>query len=112
MVYSSLVLYTLIETPEFSARRVRLLSDAEFRVIQSRLLAEPDVGNVIPGTGGVRKLRVAMRGKGTRGGGRVIYLLRRQSGRIYLLTCYAKGEQEDISPNQRKMLRLVVDQLP
>ena len=106
------MLCTLIETPEFSVQRSRLLSDQEFRAVQSRLLTQPDVGSVIPGTGGVRKLRVAMHGKGTRGGGRVIYLVRRQSGRIYLLTCYAKGEQEDLSPSQRKSLRLIVNQLP
>jgi hypothetical protein len=106
------VLYTLIETPEFSTQRARLLSDQDLRAVQLRLLAEPNAGSVMPGTGSVRKLRVAMRGKGTRGGGRLIHILRRQSGRIYLLTCYAKGEQEDLSPSQRKTLRSVADQLP
>lgn len=105
------MLYALIETPEFSAQRARLLSDGAYRVLQLRLLADPSLGAVIPGTGGIRKVRVPMRGKGTRGGGRVIYIVRHQSGRIYLLTCYAKAVMEDLSPAQRRALRAIVEQL-
>ena len=103
--------FTLIETSEFAAQRARLLPDRVYRELQLRLLADPYLGAVIPGTGGIRKIRIGMRGKGTRGGGRVIYIVRLQTGRIYLLTCYAKAEREDLSPKQRHALRLLAEEL-
>jgi hypothetical protein len=105
------VQYTLIETPEFNVQRARLLPDEVYRKLQERLLADPNCGKVIPDTGGIRKVRVGMRGKGTRSGGRVIYLVRRQSGRIHLLTCFAKSEQTDLTAARRRVLRKLAGQL-
>jgi hypothetical protein len=105
------MLFSLIETPEFSAQRARLLSEDEFRSLQLRLLTEPDAGDVVGGTGGIRKVRVGIGAKGRRGGGRVVYVVRARTGRIYLLTCYAKGDQPDLTAAQRKRLRSLVSQL-
>lgn len=105
------MLFELIEFPEFSAQRTRLFTEDSYHALQLRLLRDPEAGRVIPGTGGIRKLRVGMQGKGTRGGGRVIYTVRRPTGRIYLLTCYAKTEKDDLTPNERRQLRMLANRL-
>lgn len=87
------------------------MTDDSFRGLQFRLLRNPDAGTVIPGTGGVRKLRVADRGKGTRGGGRVIYIVRHRTGRIYLLSCYAKAEKEDLTSDERREWHRLASQM-
>lgn len=63
----------IIETPFFSKQLLSALSDSEYRLFQNMLLEQPDTGKVIPGSGGIRKMRWAMRGRGKRSGVRVIY---------------------------------------
>lgn len=72
------------------------LSEDEYLGLQSFLLQYPQAGKVVPGSGGVRKLRWAMRGKGKRGGVRVIYYFKRQDDEIWLLTIYSKSEVSNI----------------
>lgn len=81
--------------------------------IQTELLERLESGSVIQGTGGLRKLRVADpgRGKGKRGGYRVIYLDIPEAERTYLLGLYGKDEKEDISPEEKKVLKTLVERL-
>jgi hypothetical protein len=72
------------------------LSDDEYSGLQSFLLQNPEAGNVVPGSGGVRKVRWAMAGRGKSGGVRVIYYFKRQDDEIWLLTIYSKNEVESI----------------
>lgn len=83
------------------------------REIQAELLRDPESGAVIQGTGGLRKLRVADagRGKGKRGGYRVIYLDLAQVERTYLLALYDKDEKGDISSEEKKALRSLAERL-
>jgi|TARA_R110002096_G_scaffold43408_1_gene116958 hypothetical protein len=69
------------------------------------LLAEPNEGDVIQGTGGLRKVRIAAKGKGKRGGARVIYYHFDHYNRFYLLTIYAKNEISDLTSTQKKQLK-------
>ena len=93
-----------VETRPFESARKKYLDDAGLRELQSVLLANPDAGALIPGTGGVRKLRWGMEGRGKRGGLRVIYYVVTSRFRCYLLHLYPKGVQEDLSPQMRKAL--------
>ena len=87
----------------------KYLNDDEFTVFQHYLAAHPDAGDVIPRSGGCRKLRWAIEGRGKRGGVRVIYFLRLNSGQIVLVTMYAKNVQENIDPNLLKRLKEVFE---
>jgi len=90
------MLWEFIELPPFAELRDDLFSDDEFLALQAFLCEHPDAGVVIPQTGGCRKLRWAAKGKGKRGGARVIYFLRIQQEQIILVAVYGKGEREDV----------------
>jgi mRNA-degrading endonuclease RelE of RelBE toxin-antitoxin system len=94
MTYNSLL--TFIETAIFTRLIDKYLSDDEYAALQQALVANPNAGDVIPGSGGVRKLRWSVAGRGKRGGIRVIYYLRSQQGQIWMLTVYAKNVAETI----------------
>ena len=96
-----------VELPAFSRHRAEYLSDEDFRRLQNDLLRNPAAGDVIQGTGGLRKLRLAdpRRGKGRRGGLRVIYFWWEARRQIWLFTLYDKDEMADLSPDERKALR-------
>ena len=94
-----------IELPSFAAVRDRYLDDDEFMALQQYLGEHPSAGDVIPGSGGCRKLRWSAAGRGRRGGIRVIYFLRLASGQIVLVTVYAKNVREDIDPRLLRRLR-------
>jgi len=85
------------------------MSEAEREAVVDLLAASPDVGDVIPGTGGLRKVRVPLAGRGKRGGARVIYYLYDQTLPIYLLLAYAKNERDDLSAEQKTILRRLVE---
>lgn len=95
---------TFIELHPFASVRDKYLNDDEFAALQLYLAEHPDKGDVIPHSGGCRKLRWAIEGRGKRGGVRVIYFLRLNPGHIVLVTMYAKNVQENIDP---KLLRRV-----
>jgi hypothetical protein len=73
--------------------------------LQQTLLIDPEAGDVIPGTGGARKVRVSAKGHGKRGGARVIYVDIVVQEEIYLLAAYAKNEQTDMTANEKKIIR-------
>ena len=85
-----------IEATAFTKYVYEYLSDDEYSGLQSFLLQYPEAGKVVPGSGGVRKVRWAMSGKGKSGGVRVIYYFKRQDDEIWLLTVYSKNEVENI----------------
>jgi len=102
-------MHTFIELQPFATVRDKYLNDDEFAVFQHYLAAHPDAGDVIPRSGGCRKLRWAIEGRGKRGGVRVIYFLRLNSGQIVLVTMYAKNVQDNIDPNLLKRLKEVFE---
>jgi mRNA-degrading endonuclease RelE of RelBE toxin-antitoxin system len=99
---------TFVEHPAFSKQAQELFEDEEFRLFQLDLAARPDAGDVIPELGGLRKIRWGAKGKGKRGGARIIYLFIPKPGIIYLFYAYTKGDITDLSPEQKKLLRQAV----
>lgn len=96
-----------LELPAFAKYRSEYLSEEAFRGLQNFLMATPEAGDVIEGTGGLRKLRYAdaTRGKGKRGGLRVIYYWWVSGAQFWLFTLYNKDEMVDLSPKERKLLK-------
>lgn len=100
-----------LETSLFTKCIRDLISDEEYRVLQTALVGKPNLGAVIPGSGGIRKVRWAASGRGKRGGARVIYDWHRPDDRIYMLFAYPKNEQDDLTQEQAKILgRLVKEE--
>lgn len=99
----------LVETHVFTRRVLALLSDEEYTQMQLALVIRPDAGRLIPGGGGLRKLRWQAKGRGKRGGVRIIYYWAVSQERILLLYIYAKGEQDDLTPDQLKTLRQLME---
>ncbi len=98
-----------VETSVFTRQVQELLSDEAYRLLQLLLVDRPDSGPVISGSGGLRKVRWILQGRGKRGGVRVIYYWARESERILMLLMYAKNERDALSPTQLKGLRRVVE---
>jgi hypothetical protein len=96
------------ELAPFTRRVLELLDDDDLAQVQGLLLARPDAGKVIPKSGGLRKLRVAAKGHGKRGGARMIYYWVVARDRILLLDIYAKNEKEDLSATEVKLLRTLI----
>jgi len=99
----------IVEARAFTARIGDLLSDERYRALQLNLARRPDAGEVIPGTGGLRKVRWSGKGHGKRGGFRVIYFWHRASNRILMLFAFAKNERADLTAAQKKALRKIVE---
>jgi hypothetical protein len=101
--------FSFIETHVFSRLVQDYLTDEQYALMQQALIADPDAGPVIPGSGGVRKLRWAAPGRGKRGGYRVVYYVRRLSGQIWMLTIYPKNVAENIPAHVLRQIRKEVD---
>ncbi|MBI4886690.1 MAG: transcriptional regulator [Acidobacteria bacterium] len=100
---------TFVETRLFTSLVHQYLSDDEYAALQHALADNPDAGDVIRGSGGVRKLRWGISGRGKRGGLRVIYYLRSHHGEIWMLTLYAKNEAESIPGHVLKKIKEEID---
>src|SRR6266446_1934677 len=100
-----------IEAPAFTRQLANYLIDDDYREFQAQLGANPDLGDLMPGTGGFRKLRWAdaRRGKGRRGGLRIIYYYFSADQQIWLMTLYDKDEASDLTPKEKKALRIAID---
>lgn len=102
---------TVLQLPKFKAEATELIGTDEIEALAVYLIDHPDVGDVMPGTGGVRKLRWAAKGKGKRGGARVIYVYVAIGARIYLIRCYAKNVKTDLTADEKKQLRQIAAHL-
>ena len=118
MVLSTRVLMTrpirffeFVWLPAFEESAEGLFGDAERRALEMELLETPTKGPVIAGTGGVRKIRVALPGRGKRGAARVIYYFRGARERIYMIAVYAKGKRLALTPEDRAVIRKLVQEL-
>ena len=103
---------TFIELPPFERHRQNYLSDESFREFQKMLMDNQEAGDVIEGTSGLRKVRYAdeKRGKGKRGGLRMIYYWWQQGKQFWLFTIYNKDEMDDLTTAQRKTLKELLKQ--
>ena len=98
------------ETPVFTRAILELLDDEDYQCLQLALLYRPERGSMIRGSGGLRKLRWGVPGQGKRGGLRVIYFWDEASETCYLLYAYRKNEQEDLTAQQLRVLRRLVEE--
>ena len=94
-----------VETPIFTRRVCACMDDDEYGRLQSFLAEHPEVGKIIRASGGIRKLRWAGSGRGKRGGLRLIYFWWVARDRISMLMVYPKSEQDDLTPDQLKLLK-------
>ena len=102
---------TFVESRNFTERLRALVDDEAYRIFQNELQDRPEKGEIIKGAGGVRKVRMRLPGQGKSGGARVIYLYLKNHAVIYLLTLYTKKEQADLSPEQKKAISSVVEEI-
>jgi hypothetical protein len=99
----------IVETSIFTRQVQKLLADTEYQQLQLALIERPDLGPIIEGSGGLRKVRWARSGHGKRGGLRVIYYWAASQNRLLMLLIYAKSERDDLSRDQLQILRKVVE---
>jgi hypothetical protein len=99
---------TFIETKVFTRRIAGLIDDDDFAEFQTELAQNPEKGPVIEGTGGLRKIRWKLKGRGKSGGLRIIYLNIRVQERIHLVFVFAKDESDDLTAGQKKELKAIV----
>jgi hypothetical protein len=102
---------TVVETPLFLRKAEKLLDEEERGVLVGAVAADPEAGEIIPGTGGVRKLRWALPGKGKSGGARVIYYFHSERMPVVMLSIYAKNDKINLSQAERNELRKLIPEL-
>jgi hypothetical protein len=102
---------TVVETARFLRDARPLLSDGERAELVALIGANPEAGQVIPETGGVRKLRWALRGRGKRGGARVIYYYHSERLPVFLLAAYAKNEKGNLTQAERNAMKRLAPML-
>lgn len=100
---------SFIETRLFTKLVNEHLSDEEYARLQEVLIRDPETGDLIPGSGGVRKVRWGVKGRGKRGGLRVIYYARTRQGQIWMLTLYAKNVAETIPAHILRQIKEEID---
>ena len=101
--------YTVIETPIYAKKVGEILSDDERDAVAAFIAGKPAAGNVMVGGGGIRKLRWPGRGRGKRGGARVIYYNRLAQGEIWLLTIFTKSERESIPAHELRAIKEAIE---
>jgi hypothetical protein len=100
---------TFVETKLFTELVSDYFTDDEYAALQNAIVANPEAGDVIRGSGGVRKLRWGVSGRGKRGGVRIIYYLRLRQGLVWMLTMYAKNEADSIPGPVLKKIKEELD---
>lgn len=104
-------LHTVVETLEFLDRAKALFTETERLGLVNRLVETPRAGDLMEGTGGARKLRVAALGKGKSGGARVITFYAGPDLPVFLMTAFGKGEKANLSKAERNELRMILAEL-
>lgn len=102
-------LITIAELPSFCDDSSSVFTEEEYNNLINYLAEYPDAGDVIPGTGGIRKVRWPAKGQGKRGGARVIYYFRDLNMPVYMLAVYAKGEKINLTEREKKVMRDMVE---
>ncbi|MBC8228200.1 type II toxin-antitoxin system RelE/ParE family toxin [bacterium] len=100
----------IIETYIFTKQVLKLLTEDEYRKLQTVLVNRPDAALIMKGSGGLRKMRWSMKGRGKRGGVRVIYYWVVEEERLLMLFMYPKAKQDDLTSDQLKILRKIVEE--
>lgn len=100
-----------VHLPAYRRSAAGLLGDDAQRALELMRCEDPEAGDVIVGTGGVRKIRVALPGRGTRGGARVVYFFRAGNARIYLILAYAKNRRDSLTHAEKNEMRKLVTRL-
>jgi mRNA-degrading endonuclease RelE of RelBE toxin-antitoxin system len=98
----------IVETSVFTKRLQTLLPDEDYRRLQNEIIMNPGKGKIIGGSGGLRKIRWSISGKGKSGGVRIIYYWAKPKGIILMLLIYSKNEQDNLSNAQLKILKTLV----
>jgi len=99
------IVHTVVETPTYLASANKRFSEKERADIVALLAADPECGDLIRGTGGFRKVRVARKGMGKSGGARVVYIWRNERFPVFLITVFPKNEKENLSMAERNALK-------
>lgn len=99
----------IIETSVFTKKIKTLLNDDDYRMLQGYLVDMPGSGDIVQGSGGIRKIRWGIKGRGKRGGVRVIYYWAVRHDQIFMLYVYAKNERDDLTKDQLLVLRKTVE---
>lgn len=102
---------SVAELPTFTKQAENLLTDEQKASVIDFLARNPEAGDVIQGTGGVRKVRIALPGRGKSGGARVIYYFHSDQIPLYALLVYAKNEKESLTDGEKKIIKGLVRQL-
>ena len=102
-------MFTFVEASLFTKLVGEYLADREYAALQQALSENPELGNVIPGSGGVRKVRWGTRGRGKRGGVRVVYFVRKEPGVIWMLTIYAKNVAQSVPVELLRRIRKEIE---
>ena len=104
-------LITVVETKAFTAAAKSRMKQQDVEALINVLAAEPECGDLIQGTGGLRKVRFAVRGKGKSGGVRIVYYFYNETMPVFLLTVFAKNEKDNLSRAERNALAKVAQAL-
>jgi hypothetical protein len=102
---------TVVETKTFLDRPATCLSESERAELIAFIASNPEVGKIIPGTGGARKVRWAIHGRGKRGGARTIYYYHSEAIPLFLLDIYAKNEKTDLSEAEKRQLGRILAEI-
>jgi len=100
----------IVETSIFTKRVKEILSEEEYRLFQLKLIDDPEAGNIIQGSGGIRKIRWSGSGRGKRGGSRILYYWYNSEGVLLMLFIFRKNEKDDLTKAQLKELKTIVEQ--
>jgi hypothetical protein len=100
-----------VETPVFTKELRSAITDDEYQALQTALLLRPEQGTLMPKTGGLRKVRWTGKGHGKSGGYRIIYFWHKATETIYMLYLYSKNRQENLTVQQAKLLRRLVQEV-
>jgi hypothetical protein len=102
-------LITVVETSPYLKMGADIMDDVERTAVVNMIASDPQSGDLIPDTGGLRKVRIPLQGRGKRGGGRLITFFHDMGMPVFLIAVYAKNDQKDLNQTQRKQARVLTD---